>query len=106
MLNSFHASKDDVKLFEVDNRGTSLFVELVYPNNIADNASIYSNESKFTLENFKSYIAFVAIKNGEHQSKGFAYFSSGISSFAPPSGNHVSMIHDSVLDFFKIKVND
>lgn len=71
LLNSFHASKDDVKLFEVDNRGTSLFVELVYPNNIADNASIYSNESKFTLENFKSYIAFVAIKNGEHNGVGY-----------------------------------
>lgn len=71
LLNSFHASKDNIKLFEVDNRGTSLFVELIYSNNILDNDSIYSNESKFTIENFKSYVAFVAIKNGEHNEVGY-----------------------------------
>ena len=51
-----------LKLFEVDNRGTSLFVELVYPNDIDESDSIYSKTSKLKLEKFKSYIAFVAIK--------------------------------------------
>ena len=71
LLNSFYASKDDIKIFEVDNRGTSLFVELVYPNDIEDNDSIYSKESNLKLESFKSYIAFVAIKNGEHNGIGY-----------------------------------
>jgi hypothetical protein len=71
LLNSFYASEDDIKMFEVDNRGTSLFVELVYPNDISDNDSIYSKESKFKLDNFKSYLAFVAIKNGEHNGIGY-----------------------------------
>ena len=71
LLNSFCASKDDTKIFEVDNRGTSLFVELVYPNDIEDNDSIYSKETRFALEKFKSYIAFVAIKNGEHNGIGY-----------------------------------
>lgn len=71
LLNSFFASKDDIKIFEVDNRGTSLFVELVYPNDIEDNDSIYSKESNLKLENFKSYLAFVAIKNGEHNGIGY-----------------------------------
>ena len=71
LLNSFFASKDDVKIFEVDNRGTSLFVELVYSNDLEDNDSIYSKESNLKLENFKSYIAFVAIKNGEHNGIGY-----------------------------------
>ena len=71
LLNSFYAFKDDIKIFEVDNRGTSLFVELVYPNNIEDNDSIYSKESNLKLENFKSYLAFVAIKNGEHNGIGY-----------------------------------
>jgi hypothetical protein len=71
LLNSFFTSKDDIKIFEVDNRGTSLFVELVYPNNIEDNDSIYSKESNLKLENFKSYLAFVAIKNGEHNGIGY-----------------------------------
>jgi hypothetical protein len=71
LLNSFYSSRDDIKLFEVDNRGTSLFVELVYPNDINDNDSIYSKESALKLESFKSYLAFVAIKNGEHNGIGY-----------------------------------
>jgi hypothetical protein len=71
LLNSFYASKDDIKIFDVDNRGTSLFVELVYPNDIEDNDSIYSKESNLKLEKFKAYIAFVAIKNGEHNGIGY-----------------------------------
>ncbi|MDB9760173.1 hypothetical protein OAB61_01365 [bacterium] len=71
LLNSFYASKDDIKIFDIDNRGTSLFVELVYPNDIEDNDSIYSKESNLKLEKFKSYIAFVAIKNGEHNGIGY-----------------------------------
>ena len=71
LLNGFYASNDDIKIFEVDNRGTSLFVELVYPKDISESASIYSKESKFRLDNFKSYLAFVAIKNGEHNGIGY-----------------------------------
>ena len=71
LLNSFYASKDDIKIFEVDNRGTSLFVELVYPKDIEDNDSIYSKESNLKLEKFKTYIVFVAIKNGEHNGIGY-----------------------------------
>ena len=71
LLNSFYASKDDIKIFEVDNRGTSLFVELVYPNDIDESDSIYSKESNLKLEKFKSYLAFVAIKNGEHNGIGY-----------------------------------
>jgi len=71
LLNSFYAFKDNIKLFEVDNRGTSLFVELVYPNDIEDNDSIYSKVSNLKLEKFKSYLAFVAIKNGEHNGIGY-----------------------------------
>jgi len=71
LLNSFLASKDNIKIFNVDNRGVSLFVELVYPHDISDNDSIYSKEKKFKLEKFRSYIAFVAIKNGEHNGIGY-----------------------------------
>jgi hypothetical protein len=71
LLNSFYFSKDDIKIFEVDNRGESLFVELVYPNDINEGDSIYSKESKFILDDFKTYLAFVAIKNGEHNGIGY-----------------------------------
>ena len=71
LLNSFYASEDDIKIFDVDNRGESLFVELVYPNDISNDDSIYSKELNFKLENFKFYLAFVAIKNGEHNGIGY-----------------------------------
>ena len=71
LLNSFYTSKDDVKIFEVDNRGTSLFVELTYPNDIKNDDSIYSKKINLKLENFKSFVAFVAIKNGEHNGTGY-----------------------------------
>lgn len=71
LLVSLYATKDDLSIFEVDNRGTSLFVELIYPNIIENNDSIYSNKSSFKLEMFNSYIAFVAIKNGEHNKSGY-----------------------------------
>ncbi len=71
LLNSFFFSKDKIKIFNVDNRGKSLFVELVYPNDINKNDSIYSKTSGFILDNFKSYLSFVAIKNGEHNGIGY-----------------------------------
>ena len=71
LLNSFYASLDDQKIFEVDNRGNSLFVELIYSNDINERDSIYNKDSKFQLYNFKSYLAFVAIKNGEHNGTGY-----------------------------------
>ena len=55
LLNSFYATKDNGKIFNVDNRGVSLFVELVYPNEIDENDSIYSKVSNFKFENFKLY---------------------------------------------------
>lgn len=70
VLNSFSAKDDGIKIFNVDNRGDSLFVELVYPNNIGEEFSITS-EIIGDVDNFKKYIAFVAIKNGEHNGIGF-----------------------------------
>lgn len=91
----------EVKLFEeIDNRGQDIFVVLTYPSEITDTTMItYSGkESKLC-----DLVTFVAIKNGEHQSKGFAYFSEGLSEFAPPHGSHVSKIHNTVLQYFGIR---
>ena len=92
---------NEVKLFEeIDNRGKDIFVVLTYPLEITDKTMISYSEKESQLSDL---VAFVAIKNGEHQSKGFAYFSEGVSEFAPSHGSHVSKIHHSVLQFFGIK---
>lgn len=91
---------NEVHLFEeIDNRGKDIFVVLTYPSEIIDKTMISYSGKEFKLCDF---VTFVAIKNGEHQSKGFAYFSEGLSQFAPPQGCHVSKIHDTVLKFFGI----
>ena len=91
---------NEVKLFEeIDNRGKDIFVVLTYPSEITDATTISYSGNESLLGEF---VTFVAIKNGEHQSKGFAYFSDGVSEYAPPNGSHVSKIHDTVLQFFGI----
>jgi hypothetical protein len=62
---------DGKALFEVDNRGTSLFVTLSYPDEITGTLGVtIENEH---LANLRQYVSFVAIKNGEHD--GIGYFS-------------------------------
>lgn len=91
----------EVNLFEeIDNRGKEIFVVLTYPSEITDKTMISYSGKESQLSDV---VTFVAIKNGEHQSKGFAYFSGGISKFAPPQGSHVSEIHDTVLKYFGIR---
>ena len=98
ILASYKSQKDDLPIFTIDNRGTSLFVELTYPNEIDDSFAIISTIAP-TIENFKREIAFVAIKNGEHDGIGYV-----LSNFSPsfdekiiPLKNVFSFITETVL---------
>tara|TARA_B110000240_G_C13451395_1_gene432662 strand:- start:120 stop:1421 length:1302 start_codon:yes stop_codon:yes gene_type:complete len=71
LLNDFVLSRDSAKIFNIDNRGASLFVELIYPNNVLDTDSIISRKNNITVSEFKKHISFVAIKNGEHNGVGY-----------------------------------
>ncbi len=91
---------DKIKLFEtIDNRGKDIFVVLTYPSEITKKTKISYPKNEMLLNEL---VTFVAIKNGEHQSKGFAYFSDGLLNIAPSEGSHVSKIHNTVLKFFGI----
>jgi len=91
---------NEVRLFEdIDNRGKDIFVVLTYPSEITKD-TIVNIKGKALLLN--ELVTFVAIKNGEHQNKGFAFFTNGIAKYAPQQGSHVSEIHKTVLHFFNI----
>lgn len=60
---------DGTPLFEVDNRGDSLFVMLTYPAEITKGFGI-SVDNQF-YDHFDKDVAFVAIKNGEHIGTGY-----------------------------------
>lgn len=68
VLETFKAENDEIGIFTIDNRGCSLFVELTYPNDIEEEFNIKGDK---VIQNFKKYIAFVAIKNGEHHGTGY-----------------------------------
>jgi Type I phosphodiesterase / nucleotide pyrophosphatase len=61
---------DGLKLFDVDNRGSDLFVMLIYPADIGADLSFSVDESQF--QGLADDVAFVAIKNGRHN--GIGYF--------------------------------
>lgn len=60
---------DGTKLFEVDNRGDSLFVMLTYPRDIPTGFGFSIGNRHFA--NLRRHVNFVAIKNGEHDGIGY-----------------------------------
>jgi hypothetical protein len=62
-------AKDGMPIFETDNRGQTLFVALTYPREIAAGFEYYSAGEKHA--DFDREVAFVALKNGEHDGLGY-----------------------------------
>lgn len=56
-------------LFEVDNRGTDLFVMFVYGRDILRDTTFRVEDEVF--EDLRRHAAFVAIKNGQHNGTGY-----------------------------------
>lgn len=62
-------SDGGIALFEVDNRGKSLFVMLTFPHDIPPGMAFKVGNDQY--ENLRNEVAFVAIKNGEHNGEGY-----------------------------------
>lgn len=58
-----------IPLFSVDNRGTELFVELVFPREISRNFEFTVAGRR--IADFADDVAFVAVKNGQHHGTGY-----------------------------------
>jgi hypothetical protein len=71
-LNRFTDSIRSKPVFNVDNRGTSLFVEVVYDDDLAEGMS-FVGPNGISMESLKSKLAFVAIKNGKHDGLGYVF---------------------------------
>ena len=98
VLSSVTVQTDGLPLFgEIDNRGSSLFVTLSYPHEITA-ATNYSFAGQ--LRALKPRVSFVAIKNGMHQSEGFAFFTPGVAAHAPEDKAHVGHLGSSIMSYF------
>ena len=69
-LNLFTDSVRSKPVFNVDNRGTSLFVEVVYDDDLVEGMS-FDGPNSVSVGSLKSKLAFVAIKNGKHDGIGY-----------------------------------
>lgn len=90
----------DEPLFgEIDNRGSSLFVTLTYPQEITAQTQYKAGDRKAAL---LPEVSFVAIKNGMHQAEGFAFFTPGAAKYAPADMAHVAKLNGTLKDYFGI----
>ena len=71
-LNQFTDSVRLKPVFSVDNRGTSLFVEVIYDDDLVDGMT-FDGPNGNSLASLKSKLAFVAIKNGRHDGLGYLF---------------------------------
>ena len=71
-LNQFTDSIGSKPVFNVDNRGTSLFVEVVYDDDVVD-GMCFNGPNGISIGSLKSKLAFVAIKNGKHDGIGYVF---------------------------------
>lgn len=99
-LSQFYEEKSGQQIFgEIDERNDSLFVSLTYNNDI-NNLSIIT-DGTISIK-FRQLVSFVAIKNGEHNSRGFAYCSKGFKEFMPENESHISKFRNSVESYFQL----
>lgn len=71
ILNSFKDSEKNMNVFLTDNRGKSLFVEVIYANDIQGDLKFIGNNTIIT--NLIDKLTFVAIKNGKHNGVGYIF---------------------------------
>jgi hypothetical protein len=98
ILANLHMRKDGVPLFnEIDDRICSLFVTLSYPNEILTGDQAIDANGMTMLNEFDQLVSFVAIKNGMHSSRGYAYFSPNILTRIPDQPVHVASLFNLTL---------
>lgn len=82
---------------DIENRGTSIFAALTYPHHI-DESTAYSAGDQ-PSQPLLPHVAFVALKNGMHQSEGFAFFTGGLRTYAPAELDHVGALYGAVMNY-------
>jgi hypothetical protein len=71
ILNNYKDSIYNNNVFRVDNRGESLFVEIIFDKDVDADLFFYNGISE--ISKLKNKLAFVAIKNGKHDGNGFVF---------------------------------
>ena len=86
------------KLFEVDKRDRSIFLSLIYNKEINRDLKIKINDKEKI--NLYEHVNFVAIKNGEHRSKGYVISFNEIKKFISKETINVKDLFVSINNYF------
>ena len=87
-------AEDGLPLFETDNRGDSLFVMFSYPQDISADLKWSVGEVRFP--NLKESVAFVAVKNGEHDGVGY-FLDTGLNAAEIPTEFPLTELSDRIV---------
>ena len=97
-LSRLKSSDGEVIFGELELRSNELFAVLTWSKPIDSPDTLQIGAKSIRLVD---HFVFVAIKNGGHVSKGYAYFSEQIQGYAPVSGEHVGALHRSIMSIFE-----
>ena len=101
ILENIFSKKNNIKIFnEIEIRNKSLFVTLTYPIEIKKEDYLIINKN--LQLNFLNEVSFVAIKNGKHHQKGYAFCSPNINFKIPKNSIHVSKINKLIMSNFDL----
>ena len=95
-LNSLEDGNGKKFFDSIDKRGKELFILLTYPDEITEKTFFSNSNLKISA---KENVSFVAIKNGEHNEKGFLFLSDDIKINYDKDGKHVAHIFNLILEF-------
>jgi hypothetical protein len=92
---------EGVALFgQLDKRTNEVFVTMDYPMEISSNTVLDANAFLDASFKFVNHVNFVAIKNGEHQGKGFVFIDPRLEGAEFKDGDHVARLYDTIMSQF------
>ena len=96
VLGTMTLERTGLPLFgEIEKRGSSVFATLTYPDEIlATDVALLGSQR---IEGFGQSVVFVAIKNGMHSTRGFAFLSPNNPAAVPLGPVHVAALYDLTL---------
>ena len=83
---------------EIENRGDSLFVTLTFDGDVSEGLRV-SNAADLAFD-LKPLVAFVALKNGMHDGRGFVFYRGPAAAYATAPEAHVAQLYHMVRRYF------
>ena len=99
-IEQLHTEQGDKIFGIVDNRGNSLFVTLTYNQEITNKILVFNRDRSIKLK-LSEFVSFVALKNGIHDQRGYAYLSKKIG-IKSKENFHVKEIFNVIINYYNI----